>query len=31
LNGVQPRVVLSPTLQQIAPKADVLMDIFSIS
>lgn len=28
LNGVQPRVVLSPTLAQIAPKADVLMDIF---
>lgn len=28
LNGILPRVVLSPTLQQIAPKADVLMDIF---
>nr|ULF99739.1 MAG: putative polyprotein [Picornavirales sp.] len=28
LNGVQPRVVLSPALVDIAPKADVLMDIF---
>lgn len=28
LNGIQPRVVLSPTLKEIAPKADVLMDIF---
>lgn len=28
LNGIQPRIVLSPTLAQIAPKADVLMNIF---
>nr|QJI53472.1 MAG: hypothetical protein [Riboviria sp.] len=28
LNGTQPRVVLSPTLKDIAPKAEVLMDIF---
>jgi hypothetical protein len=28
LNGIQPRVVISPTLQEIAPKADVLMEIF---
>ncbi|UHK03077.1 MAG: RNA-dependent RNA polymerase [Guiyang argiope bruennichi nora-like virus 2] len=28
LNGIQPRVVLSPTLKDIAPKAEVLMDIF---
>nr|QJI53473.1 MAG: hypothetical protein [Riboviria sp.] len=28
LNGTQPRVVLSPTLKEIAPKAEVLMEIF---
>lgn len=28
LNGTQPRVVLSPILKEIAPKADLQMDIF---